>query len=57
LPLTGSMRQHTDSMVNAMKMALDEIGNKLGDTTIAYQALDDATVTKAGSREAAGAGA
>jgi branched-chain amino acid transport system substrate-binding protein len=43
LPRTGSSKGQTDTIVNAMKMALDDAGNKAGDFTIAYEDMDDAT--------------
>ena len=53
LPRTGSSKGQTDTIVNAMKMALQEIGagadgtgGKIGGATITYQDLDDATAAK-----------
>jgi branched-chain amino acid transport system substrate-binding protein len=53
LPRTGSSKGQTDTIVNAFKMALQEIGagadgsgGKLGGATISYQDLDDATAAK-----------
>ena len=46
LPRTGSNKGQTDSMVNAFKMALDEVNNKIGDATIEYEDMDDATPAK-----------
>ncbi len=45
LPMTGSSLTQTQTIVNAEKLKLDQIGNKVcgGKYTIAYQALDDAT--------------
>jgi branched-chain amino acid transport system substrate-binding protein len=43
LPRTGSAKPQTDSMVNGIKMALDEVGYKVGDFTIRYEDMDDAT--------------
>jgi branched-chain amino acid transport system substrate-binding protein len=43
LPRTGSSKGQTDTIVNAMKMALDEVGSKVGDFTITYEDMDDAT--------------
>jgi branched-chain amino acid transport system substrate-binding protein len=43
LPRTGSSKGQTDTIVNAMKMAFDEAGNKAGDFTITYEDMDDAT--------------
>ena len=44
LPLTGSDKKQNDSMVSAMKMALDDFTGgtkKIGNYTIDYQPLDD----------------
>ncbi|MEI6046256.1 MAG: branched-chain amino acid ABC transporter substrate-binding protein [Chloroflexota bacterium] len=49
LPLTGSSREESLSMVNAMQLALDDftVGTrKIGDLTIDYIPLDDATAAK-----------
>jgi branched-chain amino acid transport system substrate-binding protein len=43
LPRTGSSKGQTDTIVNAMKMAFEEAGNKAGDFTIVYEDMDDAT--------------
>src|SRR5215213_4229768 len=43
LPRTGSSKGQTDTIVNAMKMALDEVGSKVGGATILYEDMDDAT--------------
>jgi len=46
LPLTGSSATQTTQIVNAIKMALDEINSKVGNVTIQYDSLDDATAAK-----------
>jgi branched-chain amino acid transport system substrate-binding protein len=43
LPRTGSSKGQSDTIVNAMKMALDEAGSKVGGATIVYDDMDDAT--------------
>jgi branched-chain amino acid transport system substrate-binding protein len=48
LPLQGASRPQTTAMVNGMKLALKEAGNKAGDTTVKYVSLDDSTA-QAGS--------
>lgn len=45
LPRTGSAKPQTDSMANGIKMALDEVSHKVGDFTIRYEDMDDATAT------------
>lgn len=42
LPRTGSAKGQTDTMVNGIKMAIDEYGGKVGDFTILFQDKDDA---------------
>jgi len=46
LPRTGSAKAQTDSIVNGIRMALEEVGNKVGDFTIEYEDLDDATASE-----------
>jgi branched-chain amino acid transport system substrate-binding protein len=43
LPMTGSLRAATTPMANAIRLALDDVGWKIGDTAIDYEALDDAS--------------
>lgn len=43
LPRTGSAKAQTDTMVNGIKMALEEANYKAGNFTIEYLDLDDAT--------------
>src|SRR5688572_26967012 len=45
LPRTGSAKQQTDTIVNGIKMALAEAGNKAAGFKIEYLDLDDATAT------------
>src|SRR5918998_4555295 len=52
LPMQGPNRQQTTTMVNAIKMAIQERGGKAGDVKIEYEALDDATA-QAGQWDAA----
>ncbi len=52
LPLTGPSRAQTLTVVNGIKMALDEMGGKdgtnakVGSITVEYESLDDATAAK-----------
>lgn len=48
LPLQGASRPQTVAMVNGIKLALEQAGNKAGDFTVKYQSLDDSTA-QAGS--------
>ncbi len=43
LPLTGSARTQTESMVQAIEMAIAENNGKAGGVKITYKSLDDAT--------------
>jgi branched-chain amino acid transport system substrate-binding protein len=43
LPMQGASLGQTQTMVNAFKMAFEEINYKVGNFTIEYEALDDAT--------------
>ncbi|MGH2378435.1 MAG: branched-chain amino acid ABC transporter substrate-binding protein [Candidatus Limnocylindria bacterium] len=42
LPMTGPSLAQTQTIVNAIEMAFDEAGNKVGNFTIVYDPLDDA---------------
>ncbi|HEX6024876.1 MAG TPA: branched-chain amino acid ABC transporter substrate-binding protein [Solirubrobacter sp.] len=48
LPLQGASRVQTEAMVNGMKLALEQAGNKAGSHSITYESLDDSTA-QAGS--------
>ncbi len=43
LPRTGSANGQTSSMVNGIKMAIEEVGGKVGHYSIAYEDWDDAS--------------
>jgi len=43
LPRTGSANAQAQTMVNGIKMAIDEVGGKVDDFTIAYEDWDDAS--------------
>jgi branched-chain amino acid transport system substrate-binding protein len=43
LPLQGASTAQTDPMVNGMKLALSQAGNKAGNFSVNYQSLDDST--------------
>lgn len=43
LPRTGSSNAQTTSMVNGIKLALDEVNQKVGNFTITYEDWDDAS--------------
>ena len=46
LPRTGSANAQTTTMVNGIRMAIDEAGGKVGDFTIVYEDWDDASAKK-----------
>lgn len=46
LPRTGASKGQTDTIVNSIKMALEEVNYKVGNFTIDYQDWDDATAAK-----------
>jgi branched-chain amino acid transport system substrate-binding protein len=48
LPLQGASRPQTTAMVNGIKLALEQAGNKAGDFNVTYESLDDSTA-QAGS--------
>jgi branched-chain amino acid transport system substrate-binding protein len=43
LPMQGANRAQTTTMVNAIRLALEQRDGKAGDVTIEYEVLDDAT--------------
>src|SRR5215813_6979577 len=43
LPLQGASSAQTGPMVNGIKLALSQAGNKAGQWTVNYQSLDDST--------------
>jgi len=45
LPRTGSAKTQTDTIVNGIKMAIEEANGKIGEFTIDYKDLDDATAS------------
>jgi len=52
LPLQGSSAAQTETMVNAIKLYLEQIDNTAGDFTIEYESFDDATAAKGAWDEA-----
>src|SRR5206468_6186628 len=45
LPLQGASTAQTDPMVNGIKLALAQAGNKAGNFNVNYQSLDDSTAS------------
>ncbi len=52
LPLQGSSAGQTETMVNAIKLYLEQIGGKAGDFTVTYESNDDSTAAKGAWDEA-----
>jgi branched-chain amino acid transport system substrate-binding protein len=52
LPLQGSSAAQTEQMNNAIKLYLQEIGNKVGNYTIQFEAFDDSTAARGAWDEA-----
>jgi branched-chain amino acid transport system substrate-binding protein len=52
LPLQGSSAAQTESMNNAVELYLQDIGNKVGDYTVEFEAFDDSTAAKGAWDEA-----
>ena len=46
LPLQGASADQTNAMVDGIKLALKQAGNKAGGVTIKYESLDDSTAQK-----------
>lgn len=46
LPRTGSANAQTTTIVNGIKMAVDEVGGKVGAFTVTYEDWDDASAKK-----------
>jgi branched-chain amino acid transport system substrate-binding protein len=47
LPLQGAVTAQTNPLVNGIKLALSQAGDKAGNFTVNYQSLDDSTATSA----------
>src|SRR5690348_11667333 len=43
LPLQGASRTNSEALVNGIKLAMTQAGNKAGQFSIKYQSLDDST--------------
>jgi branched-chain amino acid transport system substrate-binding protein len=51
LPLQGTSRGQSQAVINGEKLALDEVGGKVGDFTIKYVSLDDSTAQNPGTAD------
>jgi len=51
LPLQGTSRGQSQAVINGEKLALDDVGAKVGDFTIKYVSLDDSTAQNPGTAD------
>lgn len=51
-PVNSSSKSQIDSVINSIKMALEENGNKAGNFTLVYESLDDGSPAKGGEWDA-----
>ena len=51
LPLQGTSRGQSEAVINGEKLALEEVGSKVGDFTIKYVSLDDSTAQNPGTAD------
>ncbi len=51
LPLQGTSRGQSQAVINGEKLALEEVGNKVGNFTIKYVSLDDSTAQNPGTAD------
>ena len=51
LPLQGTSRGQSEAVINGEKLALEEVGSKVGKFTIKYVSLDDSTAQNPGTAD------
>jgi branched-chain amino acid transport system substrate-binding protein len=51
LPLQGTSRGQSQAVINGEKLALEDVGGKVGDFTIKYVSLDDSTAQNPGTAD------
>jgi len=51
LPLQGTSRGQSEAVINGERLALEEVGGKVGDFTIKYESLDDSTAQNPGTAD------
>ena len=51
LPLQGTSREQSLAVINGEKLALEQVGSKVGDFTIKYVSLDDSTAQNPGTAD------
>jgi branched-chain amino acid transport system substrate-binding protein len=53
LPLQGTSREQSEAVINGEKLALKQVGSKVGNFTIKYVSLDDSTAQNPGTADEA----
>jgi len=51
LPLQGTSKEQSEAVINGEKLALEEVGGKVGNYTIEYKSLDDSTAQNPGTAD------
>jgi branched-chain amino acid transport system substrate-binding protein len=51
LPLQGTSRGQSEAVINGEKLALDDVGSKVGNFTLKYVSLDDSTAQNPGTAD------
>ncbi len=51
LPLQGTSREQSEAVINGEKLALDDVGSKVGKFNIKYVSLDDSTAQNPGTAD------
>ena len=51
LPLQGTSRDQSNAVINGEKLALEEVGGKVGKFTVKYESLDDSTAQNPGTAD------
>ncbi len=51
LPLQGTSRDQSNAVINGEKLALEEVGGKVGNFNIKYESLDDSTAQNPGTAD------
>jgi len=51
LPLQGTSRGQSEAVINGEKLALEEVGSKVGNFTLKYTSLDDSTAQNPGTAD------
>src|SRR3712207_4014794 len=51
LPLQGTSKEQSEAVINGEKLALEQVGNKVGKYTLKYVSLDDSTAQNPGTAD------